>query len=473
MVGEITGNNMANDTLDIASLGTLSPEMYAEQQALNRKQQMAQMLLSQGIQNNGQTQGQMVSGHYVGASPLQSLVPLAQIAAGKYAMDKGDNDAIKLAATLRQEKGNAMNQFRELASNPETMPQAMEYLNKSPYLGDLAKQLNAPRTRKVDEDFIIPGIDGKSIVLDKGKEKIPTSVEEAIYKLDLPRDRSTWTKDQKKAFENYIPLAERIKIQQANLRLADEGIGGVSMGGGAPMGGNPMANVLRGNPAQGGGAPVMPQAPQGAPSMPTMPQSAPQGPVGSPQAPPINYKYDPRLSPKQNRENLAAITNTANEGQQAKYKSAVDSADIIKQVAEILPKSTSGGLYSDIKGAKAYFGMPTNESPQDAQLGVLGAKLVANVPRFKGADSDKDVAQYMAAAGDVANERKPWTDRMGALKTIYELNKKYAPEAYAGMDPDTMFATKTQAKPKLNQSVDVLSNQASEILKRRQQNQQR
>lgn len=459
---------MANDTLDIASLGTLSPEMYAEQQALNRKQQMAQALMNQGF--NNQPQGQMVSGIYVPSSPWANLLPVAQQLAGKYAMDKGDKEAVKLAATLRQEKGGAMNEFRKLASDPATMPQAMEYLNTNPYLGDLAKQLNAPRTRKVDEDFIIPGIDGKSIVLDKGKEKIPTSVEEAIYKLDLPRDRSTWTKDQKKAFENYIPLAEKIKIGQANARLADEGIGGVGIPGGAPMGGNPMANVLRGNPAQGGGAPVMPQAPQvGAPQVP---QGTPQGPVGSPQAPQVSFQYDPRLSPKQNRENLAAMQTTANEGQQAKYKSAVDSADIIKQVAQILPKSTSGGLYSDIKGAKAYFGMPTDESPQDAQLGVLGAKLVANVPRFKGADSDKDVAQYMAAAGDVANERKPWTDRMGALKTIYELNKKYAPEAYAGMDPDTMFATKTQAKPKLNQSVDVLSNQASEILKRRQQNQQ-
>lgn len=46
--------------LDIANLGTLPPDVYAEQQALNRQQRIAQALMNQSMQ--GQPQGQMVSG---------------------------------------------------------------------------------------------------------------------------------------------------------------------------------------------------------------------------------------------------------------------------------------------------------------------------------------------------------------------------------------------------------------------------
>ena len=180
--------------------------------------------------------------------------------------------------------------------------------------------------------------------------------------------------------------------------------------------------------------------------------------ASGPTAAPIPFQYDPRLTPKKNRELLAEAQTVANEGQQVKYKAAVDSADIIKQVAALLPNSTSGGLNSDIKGAKAYLNMPTSTSPQDAQLKVLGAKLVASVPRFKGADSDKDVAQYMAAAGDVANTRLPWTERMAAVQQIYQLNKKYAPDAYAGFSDD-MFAAQPVARPKISDTGRILKEQ--------------
>ena len=55
---------------DIA--GNMSPEEYAQQQALTRQQQMATMLMQQGQQ---QPQGQMVSGRYVPTSFFQNLVP--------------------------------------------------------------------------------------------------------------------------------------------------------------------------------------------------------------------------------------------------------------------------------------------------------------------------------------------------------------------------------------------------------------
>jgi hypothetical protein len=81
--------------------GTMSPEDYAQQQQLNRQQQMAQLLMQQGMQ---QPQGQMVSGRYVAPSFFQNLVPLANIAASQYLGGKADTEAAKLAQKIREGK---------------------------------------------------------------------------------------------------------------------------------------------------------------------------------------------------------------------------------------------------------------------------------------------------------------------------------------------------------------------------------
>ena len=100
MAGEITENNMA-DGINLAQAGTMSPEDYAQQQALTRQQQMAQMLMQQGQQ---QPQGQMVSGRYVPTSFFQNIAPLANIAASQYIGNKADTEAAKLAQKIREGK---------------------------------------------------------------------------------------------------------------------------------------------------------------------------------------------------------------------------------------------------------------------------------------------------------------------------------------------------------------------------------
>ena len=81
--------------------GTLPPELFAEQQALNRQQQMAQLLMQQGQQ---QPQGQMVSGRYVAPSFFQNILPLAQMYAGTRMAERGDKRALDLAEQLRKGK---------------------------------------------------------------------------------------------------------------------------------------------------------------------------------------------------------------------------------------------------------------------------------------------------------------------------------------------------------------------------------
>ena len=79
------------------NLGTLSPEDYAQQQQINRQQKMAEMLMAQ----NQQPQGQMVSGRYVAPSFFQNLQPIANMLTGAYLAKQGDTQAAKLAEAIR------------------------------------------------------------------------------------------------------------------------------------------------------------------------------------------------------------------------------------------------------------------------------------------------------------------------------------------------------------------------------------
>lgn len=89
------------DAFNLPQAGTMSAEDYAQQQALSRQQQMAQMLMQQGTQ---QPQGQMVSGRYVPTSFFQNLVPIANIAASQYIGGKADTESAKLAQKIREGK---------------------------------------------------------------------------------------------------------------------------------------------------------------------------------------------------------------------------------------------------------------------------------------------------------------------------------------------------------------------------------
>ena len=113
-------NNMAvQNQYNLAQAGTMAPEDYAQQQALNRQQQMAQLLMQQGTQ---QPQGQMVSGRYVPTSFFQNLVPLANIAASQYVGGKADTEAAKLAQQIRQNKNAAETKVLDKFLGTPAMP---------------------------------------------------------------------------------------------------------------------------------------------------------------------------------------------------------------------------------------------------------------------------------------------------------------------------------------------------------------
>lgn len=90
-----------SDGYNLGQMGNLPPELYDQQQALNRQQQMAQMLMQQGQK---QPQAQMIGNRYVPPSWTQSLQPIVSMLAGAYIGKQGDEQAKELAKGLREYK---------------------------------------------------------------------------------------------------------------------------------------------------------------------------------------------------------------------------------------------------------------------------------------------------------------------------------------------------------------------------------
>ena len=117
------------DAFNLSQMGNLPPELYEQQQNLNRQQQMAAMLMQQGQQA---PQGQMISGRYVAPSFTQNLANLAQTGVGAYLQNKGDKQALKLAEELRAGKLNTQKAITE-AVNEGDMKKALALATADQY----------------------------------------------------------------------------------------------------------------------------------------------------------------------------------------------------------------------------------------------------------------------------------------------------------------------------------------------------
>jgi hypothetical protein len=94
------------------ALADVPVELQPQFQQSNRQQQMANLLLQQGM--SGQPQGQMVSGHYVKPSWAQQLAPMANQALAMYAGYQADKGQTELAAALRGRQEQDIVKFGEL-----------------------------------------------------------------------------------------------------------------------------------------------------------------------------------------------------------------------------------------------------------------------------------------------------------------------------------------------------------------------
>ena len=218
--------------LDIANLGTLPPDVYAEQQALNRQQRIAQALMSQSMQ--GQPQGQMVSGQYVPNSFWQNLLPVAQAAAGKYAESKGDERALTLAKQIREGKNAAEESIMQKVTGYDKATELA-----GPYTGNVPAPVAVKRTepdlasalREINTNAYGAGKDLKAPII-KQMMPEPTTLErewkaakDQGYKGSILDFKNMMNEYQRASLKN-----DAARLHNESLRMADEGI--IGGGGG-------------------------------------------------------------------------------------------------------------------------------------------------------------------------------------------------------------------------------------------------
>lgn len=117
------------------------------------------------------------------------------------------------------------------------------------------------------------------------------------------------------------------------------------------------------------------------------------------------------------------------EQQGKRTRDANETIRLLDEADRLLPQATSGGLAELGKRGAAFVGRSTEGAKADAALNLLAAKLVANVPRFEGPQSNIDVQFYREAAGDLANPNLPRETRMAAAQQMRRLQEKYATPA--------------------------------------------
>jgi hypothetical protein len=133
--------------------------------------------------------------------------------------------------------------------------------------------------------------------------------------------------------------------------------------------------------------------------------------------------------------------------QQSAMTGAQDIYDIARQINETLPKATGSVIGDKVDKLAGVFGYSTEGAKANAQLQVLGNRILMNVPRFEGPQSDKDTATYREAAGQLANPQVPVDTRIAAFKTITDINKKYAPNL------NWDFSTKSDVRKKADEII--------------------
>lgn len=92
----------------------------------------------------------------------------------------------------------------------------------------------------------------------------------------------------------------------------------------------------------------------------------------------------------------------------------------------ILNRATHSGLGAAADWAGGLVGVSTPAADAAAQLKVLGSALMMGMPRMEGPQSDKDVALYREAAGNISDPSTPVSQKRAAMQTIRALNARYS-----------------------------------------------
>jgi hypothetical protein len=214
--------------------GGLPPEILQQQQALNRQQKMAELLMQQG---QSMPSGQMVSGRYVAPSFFQYAAPLFQTYAGKSLAEKAEKEQLALAEKLRGEQTRLGKEYlgamqgKEAVYEPNIPTETYETVQGkmiSPATGPnyqrafeiandplapawakaQAMELMKPRVFKEGETFSVPSFTGGEVKFNQmggGGVNLPSDVKSAAVRVGLdPSKANTWGQNELNLINNRI-----------------------------------------------------------------------------------------------------------------------------------------------------------------------------------------------------------------------------------------------------------------------------
>jgi hypothetical protein len=204
----------------MANENELPDDLLAAQQQLNRQQKMAELLMSQ----NQQPQGQMISGRYVAPAWTQQLAPVVNMLAGAYLANKGDEKSLALAKQIREGKA---------AANQEIIKDVTGYDKSTelagPYAGNVPMPTAVQRVepnlsealRKIDTNQFGAGKELKPMILEQLAPKL--TPEQIRYKAAIAD--GSWNPEKMggfNAFMNQMTEKDKAQLRLENLKYGLE-----------------------------------------------------------------------------------------------------------------------------------------------------------------------------------------------------------------------------------------------------------
>jgi hypothetical protein len=101
----------------------------------------------------------------------------------------------------------------------------------------------------------------------------------------------------------------------------------------------------------------------------------------------------------------------------------MESLDLAEPLIDVSTGSATGAAADKVA---AFFGTSLEGDQANAQLKILQANLMTNMPRMEGPQSDRDVQLYREAAGEIGEATVPRGRKRAALSMIRALQEKYA-----------------------------------------------
>jgi hypothetical protein len=100
----------------------------------------------------------------------------------------------------------------------------------------------------------------------------------------------------------------------------------------------------------------------------------------------------------------------------------LETIDLADPLIDVATGSATGAAADKVA---AFFGSSTSGDQAIAQLKIIQANLMTNMPRMEGPQSDRDVQLYREAAGEIGDPNVPRGRKKAAVSMIRAINQKY------------------------------------------------